>query len=317
MPAPKIRADYEGLKRIAQSFSTESDQIEGMIRSVQSNVDTLRGGDWVGPGASAFYQEMDSAVFPSLKRLSGALGEAARVTTRINQLMNGAERDAAAVLRATADNDTRQKSGDSGASTGSIVGGIVGGVLGFAAGGLVGAAVGAAAGAAAGDKASDLMNESSERSAADKTRQDAVQKFIRADDRQGAVDEAIKQYGIDVSGVKGKVVYDPSTPGEGETAKDGTVRIGDEAFLSPAWLASSIGHEAQHAQQARDGRWNDTAQGRAMNETEAYKWELNNADKNGLTAIEQKTLNRRYNQKYNTLTPENKARADAGTFTVP
>ena len=125
--------------------------------------------------------------------------------------------------------------------------GIVGGVLGFAAGGLVGAAVGAAAGAAAGDKASDLMNESSERSAADKTRQDAVQKFIRADDRQGAVDEAIKQYGIDVSGVKAKVVYDPSTPGEGETAKDGTVRIGDEAFLSPAWLASSIGHVAQHA----------------------------------------------------------------------
>ena len=60
-----------------------------------------------------------------------------------------------------------------------------------------------------------------------------------------------------------------------------------------------------------------TAQGRAMNETEAYKWELNNADKNGLTDLEQKTLTRRYNQKYNTLTPENKARADAGNFRVP
>lgn len=316
MTAPKIRADYEGLKKIAQSFSSESDQIESMSKNVQSNVDTLRGGDWVGPGATAFYQEMDSAIFPSLKRLGAALGEAARATTQINQLINGAERDAAAVLRSNADADTRQKSGDSGISTGAIVGGIIGGIVG-AVGGLAGMAAGAAAGAAAGDKVGDWMSESSERSAADKARQDAVQKFIKADDRQGAVDEAIKQYGIDVSGVKGKVVYDPSTPGEGETAKDGTVRIGDEAFRSPAWLASSIGHEAQHAKQASDGRWNDTAQGRAMNETEAYKWELNNADKNGLTDLEQKTLNRRYNQKYNTLTPENKARADAGNFRVP
>ena len=316
MTVPKIRADYEGLKKIAQSFSSESDQIAGMTKNIQSSVDTLRGGDWVGPGATAFYQEMDSAVFPSLKRLSSALGEAAQVTARINTLMNGAERDAAAVLRATADNDTRQKSGDSGISTGAIVGGIIGGIVG-AVGGLAGMAAGAAAGAAAGDKVGDWMNESSERSAADKARQDAVQKFIKADDRQGAVDEAIKQYGIDVSAVKGKVVYDPNTPGEGETAKDNTVRIGDEAFCSPAWLASSIGHEAQHAQQAKDGRWNDTAQGRAMNETEAYKWELNNADKNGLTDLDKKTLNRRYNQKYNTLTPENKARADAGNFTVP
>jgi len=35
MTAPKIRADYEGLKKIAQSFSSEFDQIEGMTKSVQ------------------------------------------------------------------------------------------------------------------------------------------------------------------------------------------------------------------------------------------------------------------------------------------
>jgi WXG100 family type VII secretion target len=116
MTAPKIRADYEGLKKIAQSFSSESDQVDGMTKNVQSNVDTLRGGDWVGPGATAFYQEMDSAVFPGLKRLSAALGEAARASTQINQLINGAERDAAAVLRSNADADTRQKSGDSGSA---------------------------------------------------------------------------------------------------------------------------------------------------------------------------------------------------------
>ena len=315
MPASIIRADYEGLKRIAQLFTSSADEATGMTRNLASQTDVLRGGDWVGPGAQAFYAEMDSAVFPSLKRLSSALSEAARVTNQINQMAKKAEDDAARVLRGEGD-DTRQKSGDSGISAGAVVGGILGGILG-AVGGVPGMAIGAAAGAAAGGKISDMMSDSSERSAADKARSDAVQAKIRADDRQGAVDEAIKQYNIDVSGVKGKVVYDPSTPGEGETSKDGTVRIGDAAFGSPGWLASSIGHEAQHAKQAQNGAWNDTAQGRAMNETEAYNWERQNADQNGLNPIEKRTLERRYNQKYNTLNADNKKRADAGTYTVP
>jgi WXG100 family type VII secretion target len=318
MTAPKIRADYEGLKKISQSFSTESDQIGAMTKNVQSSVDTLRGGDWVGPGATAFYQEMDSAVFPSLKRLGAALGEAARVTNQINQLMNGAERDAAAVLRATGGDEGRHKDGgSSGASTGSIVGGIVGGVLGFAVGGVLGAAAGAAIGSSIGDSPAPPRDAPTVTSEQDKARQAAVQKFMDAGDRQGAVDEAVKQYDIDVSAVKGKVTYDAKTDGEGKTGKDGTVTIGDDAFTSPQWLASSIGHEGVHAQQARDGRWDNSKQGVALNETEAYDWEIKNADRNGLSAKDKATLADRRATKYDHLTRANKARADAGDYTLP
>lgn len=318
MTAPKIRADYEGLKKIAQSFSSEADQISGMTRSVQSNIDTLRGGDWIGPGATAFYQEMDSDVTPGLKRLSAALNEAARATNQINQLINGAERDAAAVLRGTGGDEARHKDGgSSGPSTGAIVGGIVGGVLGFAVGGVVGAAAGAAIGSKIGDNPPPPRDAPTVTTEQDKARQAAVQKFIDAKDRQGAVDEAIKQYDIDVSAIKGKATYDAKTDGEGLTLKDGTVTIGDEAFKSPQWLASSIGHEGVHAQQARDGRWDNSKQGVALNETEAYDWEIKNADRNGLTSAEKATLAERRATKYDRLTRSNKARADEGNYTVP
>ncbi len=312
MTAPKIRADYDSLQKIAQLFSAESGHIATTTKSVKTIVDTLRGGDWVGPGATAFYQEMDSAVFPGLNRLGAALGEAAQVTDRINLLMNGAERDAAAVLRGTGEDSARHKDGDTGGAN-AIVGGILGGI----AGALAGIVGGKEAGDAASAKVGEYMKAMAKRAAADQARQAAIQKFIDAGDRQGAVDESIKQYGIDVSAVKGKVTYDSNTSGEGETSKDGTVTIGDDAFTSPQWLASSIGHEALHAQQARDGRWNDTKQGVAMNETEAYDWEIRNADRNGLNDADKATLASRRAKKYGRLTADNKARADAGNYTVP
>jgi WXG100 family type VII secretion target len=89
MSAPKIRADYEGLQKIAQSFEAESGHIAAATKSVKTIVDALRGGDWVGPGAMAFYQEMDSAIFPGLNRLSAALGDAAQAAARVNGLMMG------------------------------------------------------------------------------------------------------------------------------------------------------------------------------------------------------------------------------------
>lgn len=118
MSAAKIRADYDSLNKISQSLLSESAQITGMAKNIQSNVDALRSGDWVGPGATAFYQEMDSSVFPSLKRLAAALDDAAKGAARIQQGMRQAETDAAAALRATGAGDSRQKSGDSFAGIG-------------------------------------------------------------------------------------------------------------------------------------------------------------------------------------------------------
>lgn len=313
MSATKIRADYEGLQKITQSFLSEAGLVSATAKSIKTVVDTLRGGDWVGPGASAFFQEMDAAVFPGLNRLSAALGDAAQAATRINGLMNGAERDAAAVLRGVGEDGARHKDGETVVGASSLIDGLMRGV----AGGLVGMIAGADAGNVASEKVGEWMDAMAARAAADQARREPVQTYINAKYHQFAVDEAIKQYGIDVSAVNGKVAYNADTDGEGLTLKDGTVTIGDDAFTTPGWLASSIGHEALHAEQIRDGRFNDTSQGVAMNEVEAYDWEIRNADRFGLSEAEKATINRRRDTKYGRLSDDNKARADQGNYTVP
>jgi WXG100 family type VII secretion target len=136
MSAAKIRADYDSLNKITQSLLNESAQIASMAKNIQSNVDALRGGDWVGPGATAFYQEMDSSVFPSLKRLTAALDDGAKGAARIRQGMHQAETDAAKVLRATSAGEGRQKSGDpfAGVSAHAQGGGAALGASAYAAG---------------------------------------------------------------------------------------------------------------------------------------------------------------------------------------
>lgn len=276
-------------------------------------VDTLRGGDWVGPGATAFYREMDASVFPSLNRLGASLGEAADATNKINQLMNGAERDAAIVLRGAGEDNLRHKEGDTVVGASALSGGILSGIV----GGVIGAVIGQAAGAAASEKIDDYMDAIEERAAEDQARHDVIQAFIDSGDRQGAIDLAIELHGLDVSAAKGAITYDSDVDEDGATNADGTVKIGTEAFSSPGWLASSIGHEVLHAEQARDGRWNNSKQGVAMNEVEAYDWEIRNADRFGLTDTEKATINRRRDTKYSRLNLINKAFADAGIYTIP
>jgi hypothetical protein len=227
--------------------------------------------------------------------------------------MNGAERDAAAVLRGTGEDNQRHKDGDTILGANALIGGIVGGVI----GGVVGVVVGQAAGEAASAKVDEYMDAMAERAAEDQARRDLIQAFIDSGDRQGAIDQAIASYGLDVGAANGAITYDPSVDEDGATDEDGTVKIGTEAFSSPAWLASSIGHEVLHAEQARDGRWNNSKQGVAMNEVEAYDWEIRNADRFGLSDAEKATINRRRDTKYSRLNFINKARADAGIYTIP
>ncbi len=99
MPSSRVRVDHDQLAQISRGFQTESDSAKSLIKSVRQSMDTLQGGDWVGPGATAFYAEMTGDVLPSLNRLSSALGEASRVTQRISAAFRQAEDEAAAVLR--------------------------------------------------------------------------------------------------------------------------------------------------------------------------------------------------------------------------
>jgi WXG100 family type VII secretion target len=91
MSAPTVRSDYDQLKNVAQTFSSQSETLNGMNQNVRSCFDTLQGGDWIGPGATAFFKEMNDSVLPTLKRLQQAMSESNRITTQISQIMKGAE----------------------------------------------------------------------------------------------------------------------------------------------------------------------------------------------------------------------------------
>jgi WXG100 family type VII secretion target len=94
-----VRSNHDELKTIASKFSSEESAVNQLNQSLKSNLDTLQGGDWIGPGATAFFNEMNSDVLPSLKRLQQAMGEAAKVTNQISQAMKNAEGEASGALK--------------------------------------------------------------------------------------------------------------------------------------------------------------------------------------------------------------------------
>ncbi len=137
MPNVVTRADHEDLQRIASQFGREADATRASIERIKSAVDRLEAGDWVGKAASAFFGEMNSSVYPSLRRLMLALQAAQRVTREISTDVRMTEDDIAQVLR-----QDEQLSGGDGASAGqtpggsaSVGGGASGGTSGDASGG--------------------------------------------------------------------------------------------------------------------------------------------------------------------------------------
>jgi WXG100 family type VII secretion target len=94
MSAPTVRSDYDQLKNASQTFSSQADTLNGMNQNLQSCMETLQGGDWIGQGAQAFYKEMGDSVMPTLKRLQNAMQESARITQQISQIMKEAEENA-------------------------------------------------------------------------------------------------------------------------------------------------------------------------------------------------------------------------------
>ena len=99
MTAPKIRADFDQLKSAAGAFAAQAQAAQQFLGAIQGALAPLQDGDWVGLGASAFYQEMDGQVLPTLNRLAAALEGAQQTTLQISQLLSDAEAEAARVLR--------------------------------------------------------------------------------------------------------------------------------------------------------------------------------------------------------------------------
>jgi len=98
MSAPTVRSDYDQLNTVSQTFSSQADTLNSMIQNLKQCVETLQGGDWIGQGAQAFYQEWSDQDLPTLQRLQNAMSESARITQQISQVMKQAEDNASKVF---------------------------------------------------------------------------------------------------------------------------------------------------------------------------------------------------------------------------
>lgn len=132
MTAPRIRADHDQLKTISAQFQREENSVAALITQLREPLEVLRGGDWQGRGATAFYAEMDQSCLPALQRLKKALAQAGSTVQRISARLREAEAEAAAVLRDRTAFDGRTAASlaaFAGASSGGSVLGKIGGFL--------------------------------------------------------------------------------------------------------------------------------------------------------------------------------------------
>jgi WXG100 family type VII secretion target len=86
------------MNEMSHKFFLEGAKIEREIRKIKAAQQTLEGGDWIGKGATAFFQEMNNEVNPSMKRLEEALKEAASTTQLISMIMKEAEEESSKIL---------------------------------------------------------------------------------------------------------------------------------------------------------------------------------------------------------------------------
>jgi hypothetical protein len=166
--------------------------------------------------------------------------------------------------------------------------------------------------------ASKRLEEEAEVAKADGNKELAESKLKEADaKKQSALDKAVDAYKIDTSKAKA-VIFNRDTVGEGETSKEGTVTMGNDAFKSAAWLGSSVGHETEvhNNAQAQNDVWYTGKEGTAMQEVEAYQYELDNSKRYGTTKEDQEELGRRRQSYYNKLSPDYQAKADRRDYTM-
>lgn len=337
MPAPKLRIDHPGLDHAAQQFSQQADAVRESLRQLQSLVDALRAGDWVGVGANEFFREMDQEVSPSLKRLANALEAAGKTIRKIVRLMIQTEEDVARLF-------------DMEGATGTVA------AAGLVEAEIAGAAEGVLPGPGAGFFSSGARRtvrvtpgpgdtEVVSISVRDPStgvwlsltpftrprpadaRERKVQALIdkalsdpKPENYQAAVDEAVKLYDIDASYAVGKPTFDPRVlpPVLGVTGTiTQEVRIGEGAFASPGKLASTIRHETFHAEYAQDYWYVDDPQSRTLMHVHVYDRQLAYAEQDHLRQSQVDDIQKMRALYYDALTPSNQKQVDAGIYTIP
>ena len=97
--ADEIRADYNQLEQLASQFNNEAQAIQQMQQKVRGSYAKLLDKGWIGAGANAFFDEMDSKIMPTQERLQQALETAGQTTQKIAQSIKQAEEQASSLFR--------------------------------------------------------------------------------------------------------------------------------------------------------------------------------------------------------------------------
>lgn len=102
MSAETIQSQYENLQQVAQRFARRAETIQQLYSTVNRQSQRLAG-SWEGKAATAFMQEMRSTLLPGVQRLSSALEQSSRTTTKIAQRLRQAEEEAARLFQGKAE----------------------------------------------------------------------------------------------------------------------------------------------------------------------------------------------------------------------
>ena len=97
--ADEIRAHYDELDKVSSQFSNLAQVVQDMQQKVKGSYDKLRDKGWIGMGADAFFQEMETLVFPATDRLGQAFEEASQTTKKISQSVRQAEQEASSLFK--------------------------------------------------------------------------------------------------------------------------------------------------------------------------------------------------------------------------
>jgi WXG100 family type VII secretion target len=86
-----IKVSYEAIQKYQNSFRGQETAVQQTTQKLTKVIEQLRGGDWIGEGATAFFNEMDSEVIPAMKRLQSAMSEGDRVSKEIEKIQHETE----------------------------------------------------------------------------------------------------------------------------------------------------------------------------------------------------------------------------------
>ena len=120
-----VRASHDELPRISKAFGSESARVKSTIDRLNRVIQVLEGGDWIGEGATAFFNEMRSEVMPALVRLMKALESGSSITEQINRIIEEIEQGCVhffSVILATFDEGAAGGGGGLGAQAGAPAG---------------------------------------------------------------------------------------------------------------------------------------------------------------------------------------------------